>query len=267
MNEAAAFPSLFEFVDQRVVVEILLVAARFFGFTTSFPLFTWVNINGLIRVALAIGLAVGMPADPDSLRVVLEKSMWFGLVLMAKEIAVGAILGVLLGLPVWAAQVAGDLADTYRGANASNIFDPLHAEELTIGGQVNALIAMSCIVAISGVPLVIELVMLSFSMLPVHSLGFAGDQPFAPHFRMFMDRLVTYGLVIASPLLILMLIAELAFSLQTKLARQFGIDTLAPAVKSLAYLLVIPLYGVFLYQYSEAAFHQIFAELFRILFR
>lgn len=265
MTAEPKLSALLALVDGSAVVGVLLVAGRFFGLFTTFPLFSWVNLNGLIRVALAVGFAVGAADDGSVARSVAEQRVWYLLVLLAKEVAVGALLGVLLGLPVWAAQVAGDVLDSFRGANAANIFDPIHSDELTVGGQMNALIAMSCLVAIGGLPLVFEIVSLSFAAAPVSGLSITVSADLSAGLRAFGDRVVAYGMLVAGPLLVLMLLIEIAFAIEGRIARQFGLDMVSAVMKGLAFLVIIPIYAAFLYAYSESAFRDSLGIFLRLL--
>lgn len=253
---------LLSLVELETLMKVGLASGRFMGFALVFPLFSWTQITGILRVALALGLAVSAASLTGTGALLAEMSPWFLPFLFAKELLVGSVLGVVLGLPIWAAYAAGDVLDSFRGANASNLFDPMNSAEATVSGQITALVAMITIIAAGAFPIIIELVYASFSVVPISSSdsGFSVER--LTYIKAFMDRLLAYAMIIAFPMLVLFILIEIVMSMQARVGRQFNIESFAPALKSLAYLAVVPVYAGFLYYYFEVGLRQSLRELF-----
>lgn len=256
------FALLLSLIDIESLLKIGIATGRFIGFALVFPLLTWIQINGILRFALAMALAIGAASLPETGASLASMSPFFLPLLMAKEIFVGSVLGIMLGLPIWAAYAAGDILDSFRGANASNLFDPLNSDEVTVSGQVIALIAMITIIAADAFPIIIELIYSSFLIIPISSFGSAFEVERLAYIKSFLDRLLAYAMIIAFPMLIVFVLIEIAVAIQARVARVFNIENIAPAFKSLAYITIVPIYVSFLYYYFEAGFRQSLRELF-----
>jgi type III secretion protein T len=249
--------------DPFVLLTLALASCRFFGFFLTFPLFSWLNITGILRVALSIALALGLGAAPAGKDFPAADAQAFVLLaLLAKEIVIGSILGMLCGLPVWGAQAAGDILDSYRGANASSIFDPLNTAEVSVMGQLNSFLVMSWLVSSGGLRIIFDMLYTSFSAIEITAFAPLFDQSLMAMTRWFMGSIAELSLSIAAPLLIVMLITELVIGAVGRVSKQMSTSELSSMSKSIAALLSLPIYGAFVYTFSEAGFKTTVSSIF-----
>lgn len=215
--------------------------ARYYGFTFVFPLFSWMQMRGLMRFSIALGLSL-----PSTLLVygqlraggVVGNGLWAALV--AKEALVGALMGLLLGLPFWAMQGMGDAIDVYRGGSAANLFDPVHAQEMTISGNFLLLLALVMFVALGGVRESVDLILRSQAVWPAMNLLPPFDWQRARDLGDVAARGLSIALIIAAPLLIAMLLIDVALMFTVKGARTLQIYELSQAARGLLLLLILP---------------------------
>lgn len=215
--------------------------ARYYGFTFIFPLFSWMQIRGPLRFAVALGLSM-----PSVLLVygqlkaggMVGSGMWA--VLVAKEALVGALMGALLGLPFWAMQGVGDAIDVYRGGSAANLFDPVHAQEMTISGTFLLLLSLVLFVVIGGVNETVDLMLRSQAAWPAMHLVPPFEWERIRHLGDIAARGVSIALVVAAPLLIAMLLVDVALMFTVKGARTLQVYELSQAARGLLLLLILP---------------------------
>src|ERR1700733_12351852 len=104
---------------QQVFAAGTIGSGRLLGLIIYFPLFSYLQLkNSVLRLGVAIGLSVPSIAIVYHDMALTAPMPYFQIIaLMMKEMAVGGVLGMLLGLPFWAAQTAGDVTDAFRGAS------------------------------------------------------------------------------------------------------------------------------------------------------
>src|SRR5262245_27894910 len=106
-----------------------LAITRMAAMLLVMPAFTRLGITGPVRAGIA--LVVALPVIPVIAQAVAPLSLTPGTVamLVVKEAIVGTVIGLMLGIPLWAAQAAGDMLDLQRGASMATVSDPSQAEE------------------------------------------------------------------------------------------------------------------------------------------
>ena len=121
------------------------------------PLFTRAQVGGLLRGAVATALALPMvPRLAAELAPALQNPV--GLLLLSlKEAAIGAALGLLLGAPFWALDVAGDVLDAQRGATQGRLNDPAGFEDVSITGTLLMMTGIALFVLTGGLEMLADL--------------------------------------------------------------------------------------------------------------
>ena len=98
--------------------------------------------------------------------------------LLAREIVVGLCLGLVASAAFRAAEVAGRLGDTLRGANVAEILVPTAEERASPLGVLYLLLATIVFLQIGGVPRLVEALLSSYRTLPI--AGGLGEPRRAP---------------------------------------------------------------------------------------
>ena len=231
------------------LVALAIPAARMLGVFTLLPIFTRLGITGLLRggvaLALSVPLAAGLPGQA-------EIAAMGGValsVLLVKEALVGVVIGLVAGVPFWIAEAAGELVDQQRGSESAMLPDPSGTQEAGITGTLLVLTSATVFMGAGGLRFLQEGVFDSYALWPAASLlpRFSADSVLLT--LNVLDRLMLGGLLLASPLLVAMLMAEFSLGLISRFAPQLNVFDLAMAVKGIVYVVGLPIYAVVLVGY------------------
>jgi len=120
-----------------------LALSRIVGVMAVLPTFTRLGVTGLLRNGIA--LAVTIPMVPVIAATLGTEPLTFGKIaaLGFKEITVGVVIGLVLGVPFWAAEAAGDILDLQRGSSLATVIDPSSTTEASITGTFLGLVIVA----------------------------------------------------------------------------------------------------------------------------
>jgi type III secretion protein T len=211
--------------------------------------FTRAQIVGLIRGAVAMGLAFPMipllsnqmtKSDPGGISLML---------LGIKEAIIGAALGLLLGAPLWALDVAGDIMDAQRGATQGRLNDPAGFEDVSISGTMLIMTGIAAFIVTGGLETLADLLYRSWIIWPplANIPDFNARTPLL--LLRLLDQVTQLGLLLALPAVVIMLLTDAALMIATRIAPQLRVDDLALAARNVAFFIFMPLYALFLLSY------------------
>lgn len=226
-----------------------LVLARPLALVSVNPLFTRAQVSALLRGAVATALA--LPALPG-LSQALDMDAPAGvalLLLVIKEAALGAALGVLSGVPFWALDLAGDLMDLQRGATQGRLNDPAGFDNVSITGTFLLLVGVVLFVGSGGLEVLADLLYRSWRIWPPLS-GLPALTAVTPGLLLgALDGLLRQGVRLAAPVMLAMLLADAALILAGRVAPQLRVDDQVLAARNLVFFVFLPLYCAFLVFY------------------
>lgn len=226
-----------------------IALARPMALVSLNPIFTRAQIGGLLRGAVATALALPMvPRLAAELAPALQSPVAL-LLLSVKEAGIGAALGVLLGVPFWALDVAGDVLDAQRGATQGRLNDPAGFEDVSITGTLLMTTGIALFVLTGGLEMLADLLYGSWRIWPALSALPSLDAQTPVLLLGILDRITRQGLLLAVPPVIAMLLADVSLLVIAKLAPNLRVDDLALAVRNMVFVLFMPLYAVFLIAY------------------
>jgi type III secretion protein T len=245
------------------LLALSLVQARMFGFMTLFPLFAWARIQGQTRtmfsLAISFPMAVMMQGELTSIVATADGTTIAALFI--KEGMVGLVLGLLLGIPFWGVQTAGDVIDADRGATQQNQTDPVNAQEVSTTGTVLLLAGLSIFVIAGGLYAVVQLMYESYKFWPINQVTppVGGDTLLT--LGKTLTLIFTIGIIVAGPALIILFIIDLILAFENKLAPGVQLSDMSNGLKNIVVGLMIPFYGIFLVQYIKGDWHIMVAFL------
>ncbi|RMC34947.1 EscT/YscT/HrcT family type III secretion system export apparatus protein [Paracoccus alkanivorans] len=236
-----------------VLLLLAIVGARPMGFVMLNPVFGRFGISsGLLRGAVMIALlspvlpAAAVQAAENPL--ILSPTVVPGLIL--GELLIGALLGLLTGLPFWAALAAGDFIDNQRSAAMANLFDPQSSTESSITGT---LLFLCCLLVLAAenvlFPVVFGPIMESYRLFPVMSGLSLPDPRQGALVLQLLDHLFRAGLLLALPIIIPLLLTELVLVVATKYMQQINAMFLAMSVKQAVNAVLMLIYATVLARY------------------
>jgi flagellar biosynthesis protein FliR len=221
----------------------LFVLAAMLGAARAVPVLWMVaplggpRLPATVRIGFALLLA--LLASPLLLAALdgaaLARLSGLGLPLMlAREVAIGLCLGLVASAVFRAAELAGRLADTLRGANIAEVLVPTSEERASPLGALYLLIATVVFLQIGGVPRMIEALLESYRALPL-----AGPFGAGPAHRVALvvarasAHLIVSGVALAAPVLVALWLADLALGLIARAAPQVPVYFIGLPLKGL----------------------------------
>ncbi len=226
-------------------VALILSAARPLAFVMVTPIFTRFGLQeGLIRGALLLTFAVPvLPATYAELQLVPSLPLLQMALLLFKELSIGVLLALLLGLPLWAIAAAGDIIDMQRGASMAELVEPGSGDQTTPTGTLFFLMAALLLVSNGWFTQVLLASLYdTYAIWPVlASLPPVGPALGAPVLGL-LDRLVETALLLAMPLFGALLLTEVSLAIACKYVQQINVMFLAMGVKQIVYAVLLPVY-------------------------
>lgn len=197
------------------------------------PLFTQELVPPLVRNALFLAIALlslAMHPVVEPLRL----STWQWVTLFGKEAFIGATIGFMFAVVMWAFEAAGQVIDMKAGTSMAQVLDPLSGHQTSPNGAFLARLASWVFMAGGGFMLMIGALMESYAMWPVTQplpgLARAGSQLFESEF----GRVMVLTLVVAGPALVLLYVIDGVLGLINRFAQQLNVSSLATSVKAVA---------------------------------
>lgn len=229
-----------------------LALARPLGFLIVFPLFNWIGLQGMVRnaVALAIGMPfiqtiyTGIAADgtaPLDAQVIL--------MLSAKEFAIGALLGIVMGIPFWAAEMAGTYVDVFRGTSAATVVSPSQMSQPLVTGALFSVTLVAIFIAAGGLRTAIGVLYQSYEIWPYFELYPSLTENLYPVLIDVLSQVAKVALTLGAPILIAMFLGDIALAYTSRFAPQINVFDTSMALKNLIYLFILPPYMLLLTRY------------------
>lgn len=250
---------MIEFIESFLELEKGLLAlvvgsSRAMAFILVLPLFNRFGIQaGLIRggVLLALSAPVAPSVYGDLIAGDgLEITTFVALVV--KELGIGLVLGLLLGLPFWAVSAAGDIIDFQRGASMATIVDPGSGDETTPSGTLFFLLAAYLLVTNGWfLEVFLQTFYDSYAAWPVLTLYPEFADEAASRALGILASISQVGLVLAIPIIGPLLLIEIAMAVAFKYTAQINVMILAMSFKQVIYIVLLPLYFVSLMYFTS----------------
>jgi type III secretion protein T len=236
---------------QPYIIATALALARMLSMMLIFPVFDRLGVTGLIRNSVAIVLSI--PFIPMIVaHLGSEKlSLVLMVALLLKEVIVGLVVGAVLSVPLYAAEVAGDILDLQRGSSSASISDPLGSIQANLTGTLLALIVIAVYFASGCFDLTLRAIYDSYGIWPVRRFLPLFSREAAGLLLSLLDTIVSTGLMLVGPVVVSLLLVDLLFALIARAAPSLQPFYLSMTVKNLVFSLVLVLYGVFLVGYMK----------------
>ncbi len=237
-------------VSRRWLIAYAVLLARPLALLSINPIFTRVQLSNLLKGVIATGLIFPMWPVVAVLLQQQDLSTFSLMLIMIKEALVGAAIGFPLGLPFWALLAVGDIVDQQRGATQGRLNDPAGFGDMSVTGTLLLLCAIMVLVSGGHLDVIADTLYTSWSvwrpleMLPLPSQQAAG---LVLH---LLDRLEAVALNLAMPLILVMMLSDLAMLLIARIAPQLRIDDLSLGIRNVVFFIFMPLYAGFLLLYS-----------------
>ena len=246
------------FDADRLVAVGFLVLARWLPLVMLAPFFAARAMPMTARLGIALVLtAVVYPAANAAAGPLPQTTLTLSM-LLVREALVGALLGLLVAIPLRALEAAGRLMDTARGARMAEVLaSPTHARASPLGAFL-LLLGVTLFVTVDGHVLVIRAVAESYRTLPVGAaLGPEAPARVAALAIHLTARFFTVALGLAAPVLAAAILLDLTLGIAGRVAPQLPLYFLGLPVKALG--------GVALVLLSLPLLVGLLGELYRLV--
>lgn len=215
------------------LVLFVLVLVRVSSFIAFFPLFAKKQLPNMVKVGLAASLAFfwygtmeeSANLDPNT---VLEFGLVSSVLLISKEVLIGVVLSIALGVFFLPAKIAGSYVGQELGLSLASINDPASQDSSTL---LSKIFETFCILIFFGLNLH------HFLILVIHH-SFESVERSANALQLPTEELVTllnrtndYGFMIVAPAVILFMLITLGISFLTKAAPSLNLFSVGMPVR------------------------------------
>ncbi len=234
--------SLLALTDTQIstwVASFMLPLFRVGAVLMTMPIFS----TAMVVVAITVAIAPGLPPMPEVHPLDLS-----GLMLIAEQIIIGALLGFSLQLFFQAFVVAGQIVAIQMGMAFASMVDPVNGVSTAVIGQFFTMLVTLMFLAMNGHLVVFEVLTESFTTLPVGSGLSTTD---------FWEIAGKLGWVLAAALMLVLpaitalLVVNVGMGIMTRAAPQLNIFSIGlPMTLSLGMLILWISLGDILNQYQ-----------------
>ncbi|MGL5729271.1 MAG: type III secretion system export apparatus subunit SctT, partial [Plesiomonas sp.] len=160
------------------------------------------------------------------------------LALIAREVAVGLLLGCLLAWPFWVFHALGCIIDNQRGATLSSSIDPANGVDTSELANFFNLFASVVYLQSGGLELMLEVLTTSYQLC--EPLG--GCTPPLDPVLNLLNQIISKASVLASPVVAALLLSEMVLGLLSRFAPQMNAFAVSLTVKSGIAIVILLLY-------------------------
>jgi flagellar biosynthesis protein FliR len=236
MNQLTLTEMINQLGGGEQVTGFFLVLARVGPLFVFAPLFSSKIIPTRVRGIVAVGLAIGMtgvavrgqrlPTDPLGVTGVLVQNM-----------LVGLAFAFAIGLVFSAVQAAGAITDSVSGFSFGAQIDPINGNQGGAFTQLYGLVGVALFLAIGGDAWTLRGLSRTFSLVPLaRAPRLGGLVTGAEH---IFGSLFTSAIEVAAPVMLAMLITDVAFGMVSKVVPQVNLFGIGFPLKIGVALLVV----------------------------
>ena len=219
-----------------VVTTFVFAFFRIAGMMLFAPLFGSSRIPRRVKVMLALVLAMAVTPGLDVPAALPETT--FGLAAgIAGEVAFGLAMGMIQSFVFIAAQWAGEMIGQQMGFNLSEVFDPQFGAQGSVVGDLYFMLTLVVFLAVGGHHAMLLGLRASFDHLPLLTLGV--DAGLFDMLLGFMKAATELAIRLAAPMLVTMLVVDLALGLIGRAMPQFNVMQAGMSLRTVLGMVVI----------------------------
>lgn len=242
----------YNFID--LIINVAMSATRMAVVLYTIPFIHRGTLAPMVRNAMVLCFIIPVMPLIMSYNLPQQEPTMFILILIAKEAFIGFIIGFLIGIVFWAAQCSGMVIDMQRGAFFAFMPDPLSKIDTTPLGSLLFHLATILFFISGGFREMIGAVIDSYRIWPVDRYLPHINKNLVDFIGLQLIRCLNIVLILAAPIVISTLMADLALGILNRFAPQMNIFMISLTVKSAIASLIMVLYISFLVKYMQGYF-------------
>ncbi len=200
------------------------------------PIFGRRNIPGIVKVGLAMGIALSATYDLLYVSVVDYNAMEM-MLSMFKEFAVGFTMGFVVHLFLSIFHIGGGVMDLQMGLSMASLYDPTTNSQISITGNIlTAMFTLLFFITNSHMTL-LAIAVKSFDAIPI------GFEAISPEIGIFIIELfgfiLVYAVQLALPVIVTQIIVEVAVGILMRVVPNINVFVVNLQVKLAVGIIVI----------------------------
>lgn len=235
------------------VLAIGLAMARIAPIIAIVPVFTRLGLAGIVQGGVA--LALGVPLVPMIVANLGPELPPFEQIapLIVKEPIIGVVIGLVLGVPFWAAEAAGEAVDYQRATAFAGLADPAVATQQSVTGALLSVAIVGLFFVSGGLDILLGVIYDSYAIWPATRLTPIFGEGAGLLILGLLDDVIRLGVMLVIPLMLALLLSDVLLGLVARAAPNMHVFDLSLSVKSLVLVLLMVLYAGFLARYMADA--------------
>ena len=240
--------------DASHLLAFILVLIRVGGIISTAPVFGSSNTPPQMKVVMSLMLALILYPFIPSITVFPNRPDHY-IVLIASELLIGMVLGIIARFLFGAVEFAGTVIGFQMGLGMANVFDPQSQEQISLVGRFENATATLIFLAMDGHLIVLQALVRSYSVLPPG--GSSISRPLIEKLTELSASIFVIGLQIGAPLIVALFLANAVVGLLARSVPQIQVFVVGfPLTLMLGFLFM--LFGM---PFFAQAVHQMFEKL------
>ena len=248
--------------DASQLLAFILVLVRVSGIISTAPVFGSSNIPSQIKVVLSLMLALILYPFIPLITVYPDRPDHY-IMLIASELLIGLVLGIIARFLFGAVEFAGTVIGFQMGLGMANVFDPQSQEQISLVGRFENATATLIFLAMDGHLIVLQALVRSYSVLPPG--GASINRPLVENLTELSASVFVIGLQIGAPLIVALFLANAIVGLLARSVPQIQVFVVGfPLTLLLGFLFLLfgmPFYGQAVHKMFEMFDTQLFSVL------
>jgi len=221
--------------------------ARALGMVLVTPAFNRLGLTGMIRSAVAVTISIPLIVPLFEAMTSADQLSSFTVAgMVIKELLIGVVIGLVFGVPFWAAEVAGELIDLQRGSTMAQIIDPMGSTQTGVTATLMTITLLALFFITGGFMLLLDGFYRSYSLWPAVDFMPLLSEASAMALLGLLDQVMQIGVLMVAPLVIALLVADLMLAYLARMAPNLHVFDLSLPVKNLLFAFLMLIYVVFL---------------------
>lgn len=220
-------------IDFGVAVEnfdaILLVLVRMSGLFILSPVFGRQNMPALFKVGFSFFLTLIYVSATSNLAVDYKESMVLYVIYVAKELAIGIIMGYVTYIIMSGIYLAGQIIDNQIGFGYANVLDPITNIQVPLTSNFYYTYIILIFLLINGHHMIIRALFYSFDVIPLGQLTFSSDV--ISELGGVMGEMFGIALRISAPIIAAVFIADVVLGVLSKTIPEMNVFMLGMPIK------------------------------------
>jgi flagellar biosynthesis protein FliR len=197
--------------------------ARVLSFIAAAPLWSVVGIPRRTRLILGLGITIAItPSLPEMPQI--QPGTLSGLWILLQQMLIGVGMGFAAKIVFSALDLAGEFIGTQMGLGFATFYDPLNSSQTPVMTEFMTLISLLTFLSLNGHLLYIATLAQSFSAIPVSATPLGAGSWL--NLAELGSKIFSAGLLLALPIMVALMITNLAMAVLTRAAPQLNLFAL-----------------------------------------